>query len=98
MSVVFNTRAEIRGAFHDELISIGARTVNGVARPAVEFRKRFFPAEINDSPCMLRIRDEKLIVPADLKKGDMVEVQFTACEVESDVTQVHCMSIERVKK
>lgn len=98
MSVVFNVRAEIRGVFHDELIQIRARTVNGEARPATEFRKRFFPAEVNDSPCMLRIRDEKISVPSDLKKGDFVDVQFVSCEVESDVTQIYCVSIEKAKK
>jgi len=98
MSVLFTAKAEIRGVFHDELIQIRARTVNGENRPATEFRKRYFPAEINDAPCMLRIRDEKISVPSDLKKGDMVDIQFLSCEVESDVSQVYCVSIERSKK
>lgn len=98
MSVIFTAKAEVRGVYHDELIQIRARTVNGENRPATEFRKRYFPAEINDSPCMLRIRDDKIVVPSDLKKGDWVEVQFISCEVESDVTQVYCVSIDRAKK
>lgn len=98
MSVIFTAKAEIRGGFHDELVQIRARTVNGENRPATEFRKRYIPAEINESPCMLRIRDEKIIVPSDLKKGDLVEVQYVSCEVESDVTQVYCVAIDRAKK
>lgn len=98
MSVVFTAKAEIRGSWHDELVQMKAGTFNGVARPASEYRKRYYPAEINEAPCMLRFKDEKLIVPTDFKKGDIVEVQFVACEVEKDVTQVYCVALDRPKK
>lgn len=94
--VVFKTRAEIRSAFHDETINMQARTVNGVLMPSKTWRKRYYHCEINDTPAMLRFRDE-VIVNAEFKKGTFVEVSFGKVEIESDVSQVHCIEIVQCK-
>lgn len=94
--ITCKVRAEIRTAFHNEKIEIGARTVNGVLMPAKSWVKRYYHAEVDGIPCMIRSREENKI-PEDLKKGQMVIVSFSKLEVDSDVSQIWATSIELVK-
>lgn len=95
--VIFKQKAEIRGVFHDETINMQARTVNGVNMPAKTWRKRYYHAEMNDTPCMLRFREE-VGAPVDLVKGSLVDVSFGKVEIESDVSQIHVVELMVVKK
>jgi hypothetical protein len=93
--VVIKQVAEIRGDFHDELISLEARTVGGVQKPAFSFKKRFYNAEIDGQPCLIRFRDNVTVYPG-FKKGDQVEVQFTTLEVEGDVSNLFAVKVDPV--
>lgn len=95
--VVFTCVAEIRASFHNEQINLEARTVGGVVKPAFSFKKRFYNAEIEGQPALIRFRDN-VQAPEDLVKGQLVKVQFTAVEVDGDVTNIFAQQIEPVKK
>ncbi len=90
--VLHKATAEIRRPFTNELIKIPARTKGGVALPAMEFSKRYYNAEIDGEPCMLRVRDN-ITVPVDLVKGALVSIEFATCEIEGDVSQIYVTSI-----
>lgn len=95
--VLFTAKAEILTKFHNEQVEIGARTVNGTNLPARKWWKRYYHAIVNDTPCMLRFREE-VPVQADLVRGALVEVTFAKVEVENDVSQIHCTSLNLIKK
>jgi hypothetical protein len=98
--VKFVEIAEIRSALHDETKHYEARTLNGNAMPARDWRKRFVMAEVKDSPCVLRFADgvkELDVLPA-FVKGMRCEVVFVRVEIDSDVTQIHVSEIKELKK
>lgn len=97
--VKFFARAEIRHAFVDELVNIPARTKDGRQLPAMSFQKRYYNAEIDGEPVLLRVRDDVAEkVPRNLVKGDDVSVSFSTVEVEGDVSQIYVLGIEKAKK
>jgi len=95
--VVFKAKCEVRAAFHDEVISLEARTVGGVSKPAVTFSKRFYNVEIDGQPALVRFRDNVTGYPKDLQKGQMISVSFTSVEVDGDVTNVFAQHCELIK-
>jgi len=95
--VTITVNAEIRRALVNEKISLPARTKNGVQMPASEFLKRYYNAEVNGEPCVLRIRDN-VKIPEDLQKGQMVEVDFNTVAVDSDTSQINVLAIRPIKK
>ena len=95
--VTITVQAEIRRAMVNELIKLNARTKDGVQMPASEFRKKYYNAEVNGEPCLLRFRDN-IVVPEDLQKGQLVEVDFNTVSVESDTSQFNVLAIRPVVK
>ena len=95
--VTVTVRAEIRRAFVNEPVKIGARTKNGVQLAAMEFNKQYYNAEVGGEPCMLRVRDT-LEIDRTLQKGQIVDVDFTTLSVESDTSQIHVVAIRVVDK
>ena len=94
--ITCKVKAEIRTDFHDETISLNARSVNGVMMPAKSWRKRYYHAEVDGVPCMIRAREE-VSIPENLKKGQTVIVGFSKLDVDSDVSQIWASSLELVK-
>lgn len=91
--VKFFQTAEIRKSFVNELVKIPARTKNGQKLDAMEFNKRYYNAEIEGEPCLLRVRDS-VMVNTEFKRGDIVTVFFGTCEVEGDVSQVYVSDLQ----
>lgn len=91
--ITVKVQAEIRTEFYDEQISLPAKTVNGVQVAPRSWRKRYYHAEVNGVPCMIRLR-EGVPAPENLKKGQIVTVGFSRLELENDVSQIWATSIE----
>lgn len=94
--IIFKAKAEIRAPYFEEEIKLEARTVNGVLKPAFAFWKRYYNAEIDGSPCMLRFRDGAK-VQKDLKKGDLVDITFNAVEIDNDTSNIFAIECAKGK-
>lgn len=96
MQVVFEAFAEIRSSFVREVRHYEARTVNGQLMPARDWAKCYYHAEINDTPCILRFQERDGVTPDEgFKKGDRVKVSFGVVTVDSDVSQLSVVKIEK---